>query len=155
MGSSGNVTSSRATRRSHPDNFRAANCAWVGTLLGLPHLSLPEEPSMPKVKQLTVTCSNRPGTLAHVANVLGDAHVNIQGFLLRTSGPKGFVQLLVNNVPRAKKALNRAGIEYTEETVLVANIPNAPRALGRFAARLASGAGGSRRRPFKRWPFCG
>ena len=93
---------------------------------------------MPKVKQLTVTCSNRPGTLAHVANVLGHAHVNIQGFLLRTSGPKGFVQLLVNQVPKAKKALSRAGIEYTEETVLMANIPNAPRALGRFAARLAA-----------------
>src|SRR2546422_1934847 len=93
---------------------------------------------MPKVKQLTVTCSNRPGTLAHVANVLGAAHVNIQGFLLQTSGPKGLVQLLVNHVPKAKKALNRAGIEYTEETVLMANIPNAPRALGRFAAKLAA-----------------
>lgn len=93
---------------------------------------------MPKVKQLTVTCSNRPGTLANVANVLGNAKVNIQGFLLKTSGPKGFVQLLVNNIPRAKKALDRAGFDYTEETVLMANIPNAPRALGRFAARLAA-----------------
>ena len=93
---------------------------------------------MPKVKQLTVSCSNRPGTLAHVANVLGDAKVNIQGFLLRTSGPKGFVQLLVNNVSRAKKALDRAGITYTDETVLMANISNAPGALGRFAAILAA-----------------
>ncbi len=93
---------------------------------------------MPKVKQLTVTCANRPGTLAQVANVLGNANVNIQGFHLKTAGPKGFVKLLVNNVPRAKKALTKAGIEHTEETVLMANIPNAPRALGKFAARLAA-----------------
>src|SRR5260370_34353157 len=106
--------------------------------VSIAHLSFPDETSMPKVKQLTVTCSIRPGTLAHVANVLGHANVNIQGFLVRTAGPKGFVQLLVNQVPKAKKALSRAGIEYTEETVLMANIPNAPRALGRFAAKLAS-----------------
>jgi hypothetical protein len=93
---------------------------------------------MPKVKQLNVTCANHPGTLAHVAKVLGDANVNIQGFLLKTSGTKGFLQFLVNNVPRAKKALDKAGIHCTEETVLMANIPNAPGALGRFAARLAA-----------------
>ncbi len=93
---------------------------------------------MPKVKQLTVTCANRPGALAQVAGVLGKANVNIQGFLLRPAGPKGFLQFLVNNVPRAKKALSKAGIDYTEETVLMANIPNAPSALGRFAARLAA-----------------
>ena len=28
---------------------------------------------MPKVKQLTVACENRPGTLAHIAKVLGGA----------------------------------------------------------------------------------
>lgn len=93
---------------------------------------------MPKVKQLTVSCGNRPGTLAQVARVLGDAKVNIQGFLLRTSGAKGFLQLVVNNPGKAKKALDRAGLPCTEDTVLVASIPNAPGALGRFATRLAA-----------------
>jgi hypothetical protein len=35
---------------------------------------------MPKVKLLTVTCENRPGTLSYVARVLGDAKVNILAF---------------------------------------------------------------------------
>lgn len=93
---------------------------------------------MPKVKQLTVSCGNRPGTLAEVARLLGDAKINIHGFLLRTSGAKGFLQLIVNNPAKAKKTLERAGFPCTEETVLVASIPNAPGALGRFASRLAA-----------------
>lgn len=93
---------------------------------------------MPKVKQLTVQCGNRPGALAHVARVLGERKVNIQGFLLRTSGAKGFLQLVVNNVERAKKALDEAELRYSEETVLHARIPNRPGALARFAGRLAA-----------------
>ena len=93
---------------------------------------------MPKVKQLTVLCGNRPGALAHVAGVLGAKKVNIHGFLLRTSGAKGFLQLVVNNVERAKKTLDAAKLRYTEETVLHARIPNRPGALARFAGRLAA-----------------
>jgi len=37
---------------------------------------------MPKAKHLTVYCENRPGTLAHVARVLGDARVNILAFAI-------------------------------------------------------------------------
>ena len=36
---------------------------------------------MAKAKQLTVFCENRPGTLAQIARVLGDAKVNILAFV--------------------------------------------------------------------------
>ena len=52
---------------------------------------------MPKAKQLTVSCENRPGTLAQVARVLGDAKVNILAFLTTTSGTEGSVHLVVDN----------------------------------------------------------
>ena len=39
---------------------------------------------MPK-EELTVLCENRPGTLAQVARVLGDAKVNILSFLTTSS----------------------------------------------------------------------
>src|SRR2546427_9388555 len=65
---------------------------------------------MPKAKQLTVSCDNRPGTLAHVARVLGDAKVNILTFLTTTSGAEGSVQVVVDNVNKAKKALDGAGL---------------------------------------------
>jgi len=93
---------------------------------------------MPKVNQLTVRCTNRPGTLAHIAKVMGDAGVNILGFLLTTSGSKGRIKLVVDDAEKAKEALENAGLTYAEEAVLHARLPNVPGALGRLAAKLAA-----------------
>ena len=93
---------------------------------------------MPKAKQLTVACENRPGTLAHVAQVLGDGKVNLLAFQLTTSGLEGSAQLVVDNPAKAKKALERAGLSYTEEDVLYVELPNVPGALGSFAGKLAA-----------------
>jgi hypothetical protein len=94
--------------------------------------------AMPKVNQLTVRCENRPGTLAHIAKVMGDADVNILGFLLTTSGTKGYVKLIVDNVEKAEGALDNAGLSYAEQIVLHAKLANVPGALGRFARKLAA-----------------
>lgn len=89
-------------------------------------------------KQLTVPCENRPGTLAQVARVLGDAKVNILAFLTTTSGTEGSVQVVVDNVNKAKKALEGAGLSYTEADVLHVELSNFPGALGSFAGKLAA-----------------
>ena len=93
---------------------------------------------MPKAKQLTVSCENRPGTLAHVARVLGDAKVNILTFLTTTAGTEGSVNVVVDKVSKAKKALNGAGFSYTEAHVLYVELPHQPGALGSFAGKLAA-----------------
>ncbi len=93
---------------------------------------------MPKVNQLTVGCENRPGTLAHITQVMGDAKVNILGFLLTTSGSKGYVKLVVDDVEKAKEALDEEGLFYTEQVVLHAKLANVPGALGRFAGKLSA-----------------
>ena len=93
---------------------------------------------MPKVNQLTIRRENRSGTLAHIAKVMGDADVNILGFLLTTSGTKGHVKLLVDDVEKAKEALDDAGLSYAEQVVLHAKLANVPGALGRFARTLAA-----------------
>jgi hypothetical protein len=69
---------------------------------------------------------------------MGDANVNILGFLLTTSGTKGYVKLIVDDVEKAKEALYEAGLLYTEQAVLHAKLANAPGALGRFAGKLAA-----------------
>ena len=92
---------------------------------------------MAKAKQLTVSCENRPGTLAHVARVLGEAKVNILAFLTATSGAEGSVQLLVDNVRKAKMALEGASLSYTEAEVLRVELPHRAGALGYFAGKLA------------------
>jgi len=93
---------------------------------------------MAKAKQLTVSCQNRPGALAHVAKVLGDANVNILAFLTTTAGDDGPVQLVVDNPRRAKKALEAGALEYSETDVLHVELPNVPGALASFAGKLGA-----------------
>src|SRR5437016_6924667 len=93
---------------------------------------------MPKVKLLTVTCENRPGTLSYVARVLGDAKVNILAFHCGTIGQNGFVHVVVDNVRKGKKALRATGLSYTEADVLLEELPNVAGALGYFTGRLRS-----------------
>ena len=93
---------------------------------------------MPKTKQLTISCENRPGTLAQMARVLGDAKVNILAFVTSTSGTEGSLQVVVDNANKAKKALDGAALSYSEADVLHVELPNLPGALGNFAGKLAS-----------------
>jgi hypothetical protein len=93
---------------------------------------------MPKVKQLTIVCENRPGTLARIGAALGKVKVNILGFNASAAGLKGPIQLVVDNVNKAKKVLKDEGLSCTEEAVLYVMLPNVPGALGRFAGKLAA-----------------
>jgi hypothetical protein len=92
---------------------------------------------MAKVKQLTVALENRPGTLAHVAKVLADAKVNVLALLGSTAVAQGSVQVVVDNVHKAKKALGGAGLSYTEGTLEQFELANKPGALAELAERLA------------------
>lgn len=93
---------------------------------------------MPKARQLAVRCANRPGTLARLAGVLGDARVNILAFRAETTGAQGVVRLIVSNPAKARKALGRQGMSCTEEAVLHVELPNVPGALGKLAGKLAA-----------------
>ncbi len=73
-----------------------------------------------------------------LAKVLGEAKVNIQGFLLTTSGDKSLVKLIVDDEEKAKEALYEAGLPYFEQAVLHAKLANVPGALGRLAKMLAA-----------------
>ncbi|SRR6266571_8958967 len=79
---------------------------------------------MPKVKQLTVPCENRPGELARISKVLGDAKVNILSCLTTTSGSQDATHVVVDEVNKAKKALEGAGLPYTEADALQVELPN-------------------------------
>jgi hypothetical protein len=92
---------------------------------------------MAKVKQLTVALENRPGTLAHVAKVIADAKVNVLALLGSTSVAQGSVQVVVDNVNKAKKALGGAGLSYSEGTLEQFELANKPGALAELAGRLA------------------
>ena len=92
---------------------------------------------MVRAKQLTVSHENRPGMVAEIAKVLGDAKVNILSCLTTTSGTAGVTQVVVDKVNKAEKALANAGLSYTEADVLSVELPNTPGALEKFARKLA------------------
>ena len=92
---------------------------------------------MPKVTQLTLSHQNRPGMLAHIAKVLGDAKVNILAYLTTTSGSEGLTHLIVDNANEAKRAFASAGLGYTEADVLHVELTNRPGTPATFAGMLA------------------
>ena len=95
---------------------------------------LKEGTQMAKVKQLTVSLENQPGKLAQMAQVLADAKVNIVALLVGSStGP----QVVVDQVGKAKKALDKAGMTYTEGTLEQFELNNKPGALAEVAGKLA------------------
>lgn len=93
---------------------------------------------MAKAKQLTISAEDRPGTLARIANLLGDAGVNIVAMNCATFGVHGAIQLLVDNVEKAREVLDHVRLPYTEQDVLCLELENSPGCLGKFAAKLAA-----------------
>ena len=92
---------------------------------------------MAKVKQLTVALENKPGTLANVAKVLADAKVNVLALRGSTAGTEGSAQVVVDNTKKAKKALDKAGLSYTEGKLQEFRLANKPGALAQLASKLA------------------
>lgn len=93
---------------------------------------------MPKVKQLTISCDNTPGSLGHIASIIGRAKVNILAVNAAAAGAMGYIQFVVDNGTKAKQALKHEGISCYEEMVLHTTLPNVPGALANFAKKLAA-----------------
>jgi hypothetical protein len=98
---------------------------------------LKEGTQMAKLKQLTISLANRPGALAQMARVLADAKVNILALLGNTTGPQGSAQVVVDDIRKAKKALEQALLLYSEGTVEEFELANKPGALADLTEKLA------------------
>lgn len=92
---------------------------------------------MAKVKELTVSLENQPGTLAAVAKVLADAKVNILAVLGSTAGAQGSAQVVVDDITKAKKALSAGQFSYAVGTLEQVELPSNVGALAKLTARLA------------------
>ena len=88
---------------------------------------------------LTLTLTDRPGTLAAVCEALGRAGVNIDGLCAFTAGGVGVVHVLVADAGGARGALQGAGLEVQDEReVLVVDVEDRPGAAGELVRRLAA-----------------
>jgi hypothetical protein len=90
-----------------------------------------------KAKQLSIVCEDRPGMLSRLAKLLGEEDVNIVAMSCAPLGVQGTIHLVVDDVERAKKALDREHVSYSEQDVLHVELENLPGCLGEFAGKLA------------------
>lgn len=84
---------------------------------------------MPTTTQLVISGQSKPGVIARVASVLGEAGVNIKAFSAPEVAGTGKLRLLVADVDGAKAALKAAKIRCGEETALILSLENKPGAL--------------------------
>lgn len=90
------------------------------------------------LKDLTLELEDRVGTVAAVAEALGKAGVNIEGFSVFTVGGKGVAHVLVADSGNARQALQSAGARVTgEQDVLVIPIEDKPGTLGKLTRKIA------------------
>jgi len=78
------------------------------------------------VTQLAVFIENKPGRLAAVTRILGEAQVNIRGFSIADTEDYGILRLLVDNEEMARKVLRENSFMVHENQVVLAQVPDRP-----------------------------
>jgi hypothetical protein len=83
--------------------------------------------------EITVILEDRPGTLAYLGSVLGDAKVNIEAIEGMSRDGKTLIQFVPREPDGAARALDAAGVAYTRREVLVVRVLDEPGMLGDVA----------------------
>ena len=91
---------------------------------------------MPTTTQLVIRGLSKLGVMAQVAQVLGEAKVNIKAFSAPEVTGSGKLRLLVSDLEAARSVLKAAKIKFTEETALLLRLENTPGALKEVADLL-------------------
>ncbi len=86
--------------------------------------------------QIDVDLPDRPGELAKLAAILGDAGINIDAIGAESAGGRSYVSLIVNQPVQAREALMKSGYTCSMRTVLVVRIDDKPGALAALARKL-------------------
>src|SRR6476620_8749126 len=84
---------------------------------------------MPTTTQLVISSQSRPGVMAQVASILGEAGVNIKAFSAPEVTGTGKLRLLVADLEGARTALRMDKIKFAEETALILSLETKPGSL--------------------------
>ena len=89
--------------------------------------------------EFTIRLANRPGMLAELAQLLGQAGVNIEALAAFGHGEDGQVRIIVDNADTTRRTFQAAGISLDERQVITTILPNRPGELARMTKELAEG----------------
>ena len=87
--------------------------------------------------EFRILLTDKPGTLAGLGGVLGDARVNIEAIQGVTLEGKALVRFVPNDPDKAARALDEAEIAYTRREVLIVKVLDEPGMLGDVALVMA------------------
>jgi hypothetical protein len=87
--------------------------------------------------EFKVSLENRPGTLARLCTVLGDARVNIEAIQGLSHGEESLIQFVPDNPAKAAEVLAAASLAYTQREVLIVRVLDEPGMLGDVALVMA------------------
>jgi hypothetical protein len=85
------------------------------------------------VTEFRVVLEDRPGALAALGGVLGDAGVNVQAIQGVSHAGESIVQFVPSDADQAARALDAAQIPYTRREVLIVRVLDEPGTLGQVA----------------------
>src|SRR2546425_12160192 len=68
--------------------------------------------------QIDMEVPDRPGELAKLAAILGDAGINIDAIGAESTGGRSYVSLIVNQPMQARGAVMKSGYAWSMRTVL-------------------------------------
>jgi len=89
--------------------------------------------------EFTIRLANRPGMLAELAQLLGEAGVNIEALAAFGHGEDGQVRVIVDNADTTRRTFQAAGIALDERQVITTILPDRPGELARMTRELADG----------------
>lgn len=92
------------------------------------------------IKQLTVFLENKKGRFTEIANILGEAGINMTAFTVSENADFGMLRLIVSEPDRAKEILKERLYAVNMTDVVCLECPNEPGALGK-AMTLLTDAG--------------
>ncbi len=84
-----------------------------------------------KVQQLSIFLENKSGRMAELANILGQANVNIRALSLADTTDFGIVRLIVDDVDKAARVLHEHGITAVKTDVTAVELDDKPGGLAK------------------------
>jgi hypothetical protein len=91
-----------------------------------------------KTKQVSVFLENKSGRLNEVAQILGEAEINISAFTVADTSDFGVLRLIVSDPEKACNVLKEKHFSVRTTDVVLVNSPNRPGALSRMLQILSS-----------------
>jgi hypothetical protein len=88
------------------------------------------------MKQISIFVQNKPGRLAKVTRILGEANVDIRALSVAEIGDFGIIRLIVDKPETAVEALEAKGVTVKLTEVLAVEMENKPGGLAKVAELL-------------------